>query len=163
MRSSKVLILLFVAVLALAACGGGDTPAAEDDAPEETTEAGAGEEEPEDDAGGEGGDVTVTAANFAFSPDELTLEAGQEVSLTFVNADSAPHTFTAEDVGIDVKADAGSEATGTFTAPDSGSVDFKCLIHPAMTGTITVGGGSAQGADKSKDSEMNGGGGKYDY
>jgi hypothetical protein len=65
-------------------------------------------------------------------------------------------------VGIDIKADAGSEATGTFTAPDSGSVDFKCLIHPAMTGTITVGGGSAKGADD-KDKEKSGGGGKYDY
>jgi plastocyanin len=156
MRSTKLLVLL-VAVLTLAACGGGETPSnGGNEAPEEANEAG---------AGGEGTEVTVTAANFAFSPDELALEPGQEVSLTFVNDDSAPHTFTSEDVGIDVKADAGAEATGTFTAPESGSVDFQCLIHPAMKGTITVGGGSAKEAgDKDKEKESgDDSGGTYDY
>jgi plastocyanin len=158
MRSIRVLILLLVAALALAACGGGETPANEGaEAPEEANEAG---------AGGGGTEVTVTAANFAFSPDELKLEPGEEVSLTFVNDDTAPHTFTSEDAGIDVKADAGDTASGAFTAPESGSVDFQCSIHPAMTGTITVGGGSAKDAgEKDKEDKESGddSGGVYDY
>jgi plastocyanin len=155
MKKSLMLVMLVMGV-ALAACGGGETPPAEGgDAPEEVEAGG----------GGGGSEVTVTAANFAFSPDELKLEPGQEVSLTFVNDDSAPHTFTSEDAGIDVKADAGETATGSFTAPESGSVDFECLIHPAMTGTITVGGGSAKDAgDDKKDKESgDDSGGMYDY
>jgi plastocyanin len=157
MKKTLALFLLVIALVSTA-CGGGDTPPTEGgDAPEEANEAG---------AGGGGTEVTVTAANFAFSPDEISVEPGEEVSLTFVNDDTAPHTFTSEDVGIDVKADPGAEGTGTFTAPDSGSVDFQCNIHPAMTGTITVGGGSAKEADDKDDKEKKSGddsGGVYDY
>ncbi|MGH2806062.1 MAG: cupredoxin domain-containing protein [Actinomycetota bacterium] len=160
MKTKNVLILLLAALL-LAACGGGDggsNAADGGDTAEEANEAG---------AGGGGTEVTVTAANFAFSPAKLSLEPGEEVSLTFVNDDSAPHTFTSEDLGVDLSAGAGEDATGSFTAPDSGSVEWQCTIHPAMTGTITVGGGSAQGGDddKEKKDKKSGddSGGVYDY
>jgi plastocyanin len=142
MNRMKLLAPL-VAALMLVACGGGDT----------TTDAtGGGGDNGGNEAGGGGNEVTVTAANFAFSPDEISVEPGEEVSLTFVNDDTAPHTFTSEDLGVDLKTEPGETATGSFTAPESGSVEWQCNIHPAMTGTITVGGDAAEKEDA--DDEM---------
>ncbi|MBV2359006.1 cupredoxin family copper-binding protein [Thalassococcus sp. CAU 1522] len=77
--------------------------------------------------------ATVTISGFAFQPAMLTIEVG--TSVTFVNADSAPHTATGQ--GFDTgRLGRGDEATLTFAQP--GTYDYVCRFHPAMTGRITV-------------------------
>lgn len=77
--------------------------------------------------------ATVTEQGFAFNPSSLTVKTGETV--TFVNNDSAPHN-----VKIDGK-ELGPQANGeskTWTATKAGSYPFSCIIHPSMTGQVTV-------------------------
>lgn len=84
--------------------------------------------------------VTVTAQDFSFSPNQIDVEPGAEVEIEVKNSGSASHTFTAEDIDVDERLDPGASATVAFTAPDSGEVSWLCTIHPQMTGMIIVGG-----------------------
>ena len=127
----KLFAGLVVAVVALTACGGGSSDSSGD--------TGGG--------GGGGTPVTVTAKDFAFSPNEISVDPGETVDLTFVNSDDTTHTFTADDVGVDISVDGGKTGTATFTAPDSGTVEWHCKIHSSMTGTITVAGSDAGSSD----------------
>jgi plastocyanin len=135
-NGTKLLALLGVLALSLVACGDDETP-----------DAGNG-------GGGGSEAITITAQDFAFSESEIAVEAGAEIELTLENGDDAPHTFTSDDLGVDVEADGGAEASTTFTAPDEdGSFEFHCEIHPdQMTGTVVVGeGGSSSGGSKDSD------------
>jgi plastocyanin len=152
-----LLVLLAAFALFAAACGGGDDG---DDGNGE----GGGTSEPA--GGGDGGGSTATlsvdAVDFGFEPADLDVEPGAEVTVTFSNTGEAPHTMTADTVGLNIEADPGATAEGTFTAPDSGSIDFQCTIHPDMQGTISVGGAAdAGGSDKKDDGGSDDSG--YDY
>ncbi|MPZ69713.1 MAG: hypothetical protein GEU71_09295 [Actinobacteria bacterium] len=114
------------------------------------------EETPSGGSGGDSGEITVTAEDFAFSETEISLEPGAEVELTLVNRDDAEHSFTSDDLGVEVEAEGGEEASTTLTAPDEdGTFEFHCEYHPdQMTGTVVVGeGGSSGGSKDSGDSE----------
>ena len=88
----------------------------------------------------------VSARNIAFDKTELVLDAGTDVKLKFVNADPAvTHNlaiYRTEDFKEVVFAGEvfQGEATKTyeFHAPDPGTYYFRCDIHPAMKGTVTV-------------------------
>jgi plastocyanin len=118
------IVVLAFAVVSLVGCSGGGTPAAT----------------PSSSAGGSSstspaaGGTAVSIANFAFSPAEVTIKAGDTV--TWTNNDSAPHTVTGADF------DSGQLAQGaTFsqTFPTAGSFSYKCTIHPSMApGKVTV-------------------------
>jgi plastocyanin len=147
--SRRLLALSAVALLVLGACGGDDTGGSDNSG---ATEDGAAEDGG-DAASGGSSTLEVTATDFQFSPTELSVEPDSEVTLTFSNEGQAPHTFTAEDLDVDVHLDPGASEEITFTAPPNGSIEWVCTIHPSMTGTIAVGGGS------SDDTSKNGGGG----
>jgi plastocyanin len=117
--------LLVVLALAMAACGG------DDDGADGGADAG-------DDAGSsaEGG-IDVTASGFAFEPNTLTATAGETTSVTFTNEDAEAHTFTIEELDVDLSAAGGETVEGELSA-DAGAYEFVCRIHPSMTGTLTV-------------------------
>lgn len=127
-----------VSALFGAACGGGDDQGDLEDVPR-----------PDEAAGNA---VEVTAENFAFSPTSLPVEAGARIQLTFTNNDDTQHSFTAEDLGVDLVVDGSSSDNATFTAPDSGEAAFVCKFHESMTGTITTDGSGGGGAG-SEDSD----------
>ena len=78
---------------------------------------------------------TVTISNFAFSPANLTIKAGDTVM--FTNEDSAPHTATADNGGFDTgNLSRGQSASLTFNA--AGTFSYFCAIHPRMKGSITI-------------------------
>jgi len=142
-RGVRLAVLLVTVALLAAACGGDD---------DDSGSNGDGNGEVESQS------IEVTAAGFAFDPSTIEAEPGQEVTVTLVNNDEAPHTFTVEDLDASVQAAGGESADVTFTAPDSGSVGFLCEIHPEqMTGEITV-----DGAAASSESSSSGGRGAYD-
>ena len=126
-------LIIGLAVIALlgAACGGGDDDGGSSDgAAEETTE------EMTDTGGGGGGSVTLTAAEFAFDPADISAASGD--SIEFVNEDEAEHNFTAEDAGLDEDVDAGGSTTISLEGVEAGSYDYFCEYHPDMTGTLEV-------------------------
>jgi plastocyanin len=93
------------------------------------------------DMGGSDATATIEIEGFAFSPAQLTISAGTEVTVT--NLDSAPHTFTAgsdADPQPDVF-DSGLLQQGesfTFVFDEPGTFAYYCDRHPPMQGEITV-------------------------
>ncbi len=83
--------------------------------------------------------VTVTASDFAFSPDRITGHATHTIDLTVVNEDDADHTFTVDDLDVDVEAAAGAEAETSFTSDETGTFEFYCRFHPdQMSGQLSI-------------------------
>ena len=87
--------------------------------------------------------VVVTAA-FRYVPQNVSVAQGD--TLTYVNADVAPHDVMAVDTGPDNLPIFYSDVTSTGGQSDvrfvsslaPGSYDFYCSVHPTMTGTLTV-------------------------
>ena len=78
-------------------------------------------------------DHTVEIKGMKFSPARLNVAVGDTV--TFTNADAAPHTATgtAFDTG---RLNKGQKGTVTISA--AGQHDYKCMIHPMMKGAVTA-------------------------
>ena len=76
---------------------------------------------------------------FAFEPAELTFDAGELVSLTLIS-ESQFHTFTVEELGVDVSVNGGETVSVSFTFDERGTYELICIPHQAlgMKGTITV-------------------------
>ena len=78
---------------------------------------------------------TVAIADFAFSPDTLTITAGDTV--TWTNEDAVAHTATSTSGAFDSgDLEQGESFSLTFTTP--GTYDYLCTPHPTMTGRIVV-------------------------
>lgn len=78
---------------------------------------------------------SVFIKNDAFSPQILTIVAGQ--SVTFTNNDDDAHTVTASDGTFDSK---GLDTNGVWrhTFSKAGNYRYFCELHPFMQGTIVV-------------------------
>ncbi len=79
------------------------------------------------------GDVNIV--DRSFQPSSLTVSAGG--SVTWAIADGDEHTVTATDSSWD-SGIFGPGATYTRSFADPGTYPYFCIIHPDMTGTITV-------------------------
>jgi YVTN family beta-propeller protein len=81
------------------------------------------------------GATTVSIANFAFAPGELTIAAGETV--TWSNDDGAPHGVAYKDgaQGVNLLLP-GAKFARTFDRP--GSYDYICSVHPYMSGKVVV-------------------------
>ena len=119
----RLLITLCALALVAAACGGGDDEA--------------------DGGGDEGsGGTTVTAIDFGFNPDSVTVDAGAEVELTLQNNGEVSHSLTIDDADFEIEAEGGATASDTLTAPDEDTtLEFHCKFHPQMIGEVVVGAG----------------------
>lgn len=121
-RPSK-LAWIIVAVLVLAACA---SPSA---APTDT--------------GGDGDGMAITISGSAFSPESITIAAGE--ALVFTNNDGFGHQIVEGENGTQA-ADPAFEAIPlsngqssdpvVFDAP--GTYNLTCTIHPSMSMTVTV-------------------------
>jgi plastocyanin len=90
---------------------------------------------------GSGFTVTIPAGagsdtSLGFTPKSVTLVAGVNNTVTFVNQDSTKHSVTATDGSFD-SGDIlpGASWTHTFAA---GTYSYHCVYHTYMTGTIKV-------------------------
>ncbi len=86
----------------------------------------------------------IDARQFAYSPSELKVNAGDTVTLQLVSTDVV-HGLYVDGYDISVEADPGQSATLTFVADEPGSFRFRCNVtcgamHPFMIGKLTVGG-----------------------
>lgn len=83
------------------------------------------------------GSLIVDVKNFEFGPGTITAQNG-EVSLYITNNDSARHTFTVDELGVDESIAPGQSKQVTFDA-EAGMFRFYCKPHdPGMEGELTV-------------------------
>jgi len=89
---------------------------------------------------GGGGPVTgsVVAANYAFTPANLTVASGATIKVQN-STPQTPHTFTVTGQDIDVALDPQSTAKVTIDLPP-GTYSFECRYHAGsgMKGTLVV-------------------------
>lgn len=78
---------------------------------------------------------SVTIANFAFSPQSLTVKVGTKV--TWTNNDVATHTVTATNKAFD-SGPLSNGKTFSFTFTKAGTYTYGCSIHTRMQATIIV-------------------------
>lgn len=85
-------------------------------------------------------DLTVTAKDTEFTPEELA--APTDVSIFIENKDLTAHTFTVDELGIDEAIPGGGSARAEVEEAEPGSYEFTCEVpgHEQMKGTLTVGG-----------------------
>ena len=100
-------------------------------------------------AGG-GGTLTILEGssiqgNPDYDPDELKVKKGDKITVN--NADTMPHTVTNGESGSDPNSgklfdtsiiNGGDSAEIDTTAVDAGAHPFYCMVHPYMTGTLTI-------------------------
>src|SRR5215208_4511277 len=81
-----------------------------------------------------------------YDPEDLTAKKGDEV--TVVNQDTVPHTVTSGTGSSDPNSaksfdtsiiNGGESATISLAQVEPGQYDYYCMVHPYMTGKITVG------------------------
>lgn len=130
-------VFVLVLALAIAGCGGDD----------------------ENGAGGDAStDLSTVATEYEFDPDEWTVPAGEEVSITLDNQGEIIHEWVVLEEGVsidssgdftedmalfEVEAEAGEQAEGTFTAPSTPAEhQVVCAIpghlEQGMEGTLNV-------------------------
>ena len=106
--------------LSLAGCGGsGEDSAASSEAGGSSAES-----------------ASVTIADLAYSPTEISVAAGSEI--TWTNDDKAPHTVTFDDEGVDSSEELKTGDTFSTTFDEAGTYAYTCAIHPDMKATVTV-------------------------
>jgi plastocyanin len=80
-------------------------------------------------------------SNACYSPADITINAGDTVE--WVNLDTAAHTVTGGSPadgpsGVFDSSLVMANANYAFTFDDTGSYDYFCMVHPWMTGSVTV-------------------------
>lgn len=92
---------------------------------------------------GEAMQIEVEGGSYYFDPDVITVEAGQEVTIT-LNSMDMMHDFVIDELDVATEVVPGGETGSvTFTAPDKpGEYEFYCSVgnHRAqgMVGTLIV-------------------------
>ncbi len=79
--------------------------------------------------------------NSCYSPADVTINAGDTVH--WMNVDTAAHTVTGGSPadgpsGVFDSSLVMADAVYAFTFDETGSYDYFCMVHPWMTGTVTV-------------------------
>jgi plastocyanin len=101
-------------------------------------------------AGGSGVTLTILEGSSIqgspdYDPDELTVKKGDKITVN--NADTMPHTVTNGESGSDPNSgklfdtsiiNGGDSAEIDTSAVDAGAHPYYCMVHPYMTGSLTV-------------------------
>lgn len=84
------------------------------------------------------GDIVVTAAKIEFVPGDITAAAGSK-GVWIENKDGIHHTFTIEELGVDLEIPALKAKRVEFDAR-TGTYEYICTIpgHENMRGTLTI-------------------------
>lgn len=126
----RILVLPLLALAAVAACGDDDGAGPAETTASADTATDAPTDGPADEV------IAVQAADFAFDKASISAPAGSTVEIDFSNDGQVTHTFTVDELGVDLLLSGGESGTLQFTFPDE-SFEFYCRIHPSqMRGTL---------------------------
>ena len=79
--------------------------------------------------------VSINIQSFTFSPENITVTVGTQV--TWTNLDNVGHTATALDSSFDSGLLNNGESF-TFQFDQPGTFEYRCTPHPSMRGIIIV-------------------------
>lgn len=79
---------------------------------------------------------TVEISNFAFTPANITVKKGTEV--TWTNKDSVVHTVSGDTSDGPNSSSLSNGDTYSFTFNTAGTFGYHCNPHQSMHGTVTV-------------------------
>ncbi len=87
------------------------------------------------------GAVEVLMKRTEFRTAQLDTKAGETLRLVLRNDDLYMHTFTIDELGVDVTVGPRGEQALSLSPRNTGTFEYKCTIpgHESMTGTLTVG------------------------
>lgn len=127
--SGKAAFITFFFVLALVSCS--------QKAPPESSSEGAAVSPT-----GELKEFIITAKNWEFVPNTITVKQGDDVVLKVKSAD-VPHGFFIEEYGIDERLEPNKEVVVRFIADKKGEFPFVCSVpcgkgHGKMRGVLVV-------------------------
>lgn len=104
-----------------------------------------------DDLKSKKGAITINLSMSGFSPNELTVKAGETAKIYLVNMDNSMHAdgggwhqFASDDAGFNFKIAPLDKQTVSIKIDEPGEYSFYCDIccggkeNPSMQGTITV-------------------------
>lgn len=84
----------------------------------------------------------VTATEFAFSPDELTMTVGEPINLSVNNVGGLPHDLVILDLGVRLAVGPAGQTTTGVEVGEAGSYQFVCSypghVDAGTTGLLTV-------------------------
>ena len=87
-------------------------------------------------------EIQVAGTSFEFDPDEITIDAGEDVAIVLTSEDIL-HDFTVEGEEGHVAADGGETASGGFRIDAPGTYTFYCSVaghrEEGMEGSLVVG------------------------
>ena len=77
--------------------------------------------------------VTLKDENgdYAYDPEEITIGTGQTVKFALTSQGEF-HTFTVDDLDIDMEVEAGDTESLTFTFDEPGTYDLICIPHESL-------------------------------
>ena len=111
-------IFLMAALAALPGCGDGDSPTRPSD-----------------------GQLEITASSFQFQPRDIAIYPDESVLLVLHSTDGR-HTFTVDELSVDVEIPAGEQVTSELTTAKLGTFTFYCAVEghreQGMKGTLKV-------------------------
>jgi cytochrome c oxidase subunit II len=86
--------------------------------------------------------ISITAQRFSFTPNEITVKKGEEVTLEITSKDVS-HGLVIEDLGVRTEIKKGQSAEVKFTPETVGTFEGKCAHfcgkgHGSMTMTVHV-------------------------
>ncbi len=87
-------------------------------------------------------EIEVTAVQWEYTPDPITVNQGDFVRLRITSAD-VTHGFVLPEYGINERLEPESEVIVEFVADEAGEFDFWCNVpcgrgHSGMRGTLIV-------------------------
>ena len=85
-------------------------------------------------------EIPITASDYRFKPDQITVRPGETVRLVVTNKDGTVHNLISRDAGIPYFELPGrTTQTLTWTAPiQAGTYTAVCTLHPGMSLSIVV-------------------------
>jgi plastocyanin len=85
--------------------------------------------------------VAVSGRSFEFAPEEITVQAGEDIAIVLASEDSL-HDFTIDELDAHVAAEEGATSVGGFRAEEPGRYTFYCSVEghreAGMEGTLVV-------------------------
>lgn len=96
-------------------------------------------QQPQQESGQEAREIRVDLSNYKFEPSSITVKKGEKIRLILTSKDIY-HTFTIDELGINIEVSPGQTVTREIVADRSGTFRLYCVPHESlgMVGEFTV-------------------------